>query len=64
MELINSLNSFNSSFNSNSIQKQKNLNSQTEIIKSFSRNFNSNINIKSNVQKKNNTIAVIKKKSA
>lgn len=39
-------------------------NPQVGIIKSFSKNFNSNINIKSNVQKKNNTTAIIKKKGA
>lgn len=63
MLLINSFN-YNFSTNANQQPPQQIRIVESANIKSFSKNFKSNIKLKSNVQRKNNIPTVVKKKSA
>lgn len=59
------INSFNYNFTANVSQQpvQQIRTNEVNNVKSYSKNFVSNVKIKSNVQKKNNTPAVVVKKS-
>ena len=62
MVLINSFN-YNFTTNISQQQVQQIRTKSSNNLKSFSKNFISGVKIKSNVQKKNNTSAVVIKKS-
>lgn len=56
------INSFNDNFVSNNTKQQVRIINKNSL-NSFSKNFKCNVDLKSNVQKKNNNITTIRKKN-